>query len=78
MAKSMANELAVGQAPTPSEYYGNVGKGDSLKNIHATMMEDRSGISRKNILSARFTEFGMALTQSKHDGSYFLVQLFKE
>lgn len=77
MAKSMANELANGRPPTPSQFHGNVGKGDSLKNIHATIMADRSGISRKNILSTRFTEFGMALTRTR-DGAFYMVQLFTD
>lgn len=77
LAKSMSNELADGMSPTPSEYYGNVGRGISLEKIHATIMDDRAGISRKNILSTKFTEFGMALTQGPN-GDYYMVQLFKE
>jgi hypothetical protein len=77
VARSMCNEMSAGLPPTPTEFYGNVGRGDSLQNIHATIMEDRGGISRKNILTEKFTAFGMALTLG-NDGQYYMVALFKE
>lgn len=81
LAQGIANDLASGRAPTPCEFYGNIGKGKSLSLIHSKIMEDRKGVSRRNILSDRFTEFGMGLALGHgNDGkdSVFLCQLFKE
>jgi uncharacterized protein YkwD len=77
LARSMANEMSLGLPPTPTEFYGNVGRGKSLQDIHTAIMDDRNGISRKNILSERFTEFGMAVTPG-NDGQLYMIALFKE
>lgn len=77
LARSLSTELAAGLPPTPTEFYGNVGRGKSLQMIHDTIMDDRGGASRKNILSEKFTEFGVALTQG-NDGQFYMVALFKE
>jgi hypothetical protein len=78
LAQGIANDLAAGRAPTPCDFYGNIGKGHSLKVIHSTIMEERKGISRKNILSNAFSEFGMGLAIGGEKGkSIFMCTLFK-
>jgi hypothetical protein len=78
LAQGIANDLAAGRPPTPCDFYGNIGKGHSLKVIHSTIMEERKGISRKNILSNRFNEFGMGLAIGGDKGkSIFMCTLFK-
>jgi hypothetical protein len=77
LAKSMAQEMMNGHAPSPSDYYGNVGKGESLDGIHQTIMQDVKGQSRKNILSQDFHEFGAAVCQAKKGGLLVMVALFK-
>ena len=77
LAKSMAQEMMNGHAPSPSDYYGNVGKGESLDGIHQTIMQDVKGQSRKNILSQDFHEFGAAVFQAKKGGLLVMVALFK-
>lgn len=78
LAQGIANDLAAGRSPTPCEFYGNIGKGTSLTVIHTTIMEERKGISRKNILSDRYTEFGMGVAIGQGGGSsIFMCTLFK-
>jgi len=79
LAQGIANDLASGRAPTPCEFYGNIGKGTSLSLIHSKIMEERKGISRKNILSQRFKSFGMGLAiGGERNDSIFMCTLFKE
>jgi len=83
MASDVAYQLAStqGQSAATShniQYHGNIGQGTSLDHIHATMMKDLTGTARKNILSSRFTQFGMALTKGMHDDKMYLCQLFKQ
>jgi len=79
LAQGIANDLAAGRAPTPCEFYGNIGKGTSLSVIHSKIMEERKGVSRKNILSERFTSFGMGLAiGGEKNESIFMCTLFKE
>ncbi|KAL3937518.1 MAG: hypothetical protein SGBAC_007392 [Bacillariaceae sp.] len=79
LSQGIANDLAAGRAPTPCEFYGNIGKGTSLSVIHSKIMEERKGVSRKNILSDRFTAFGMGLSiGGEKNESIFMCTLFKE
>ncbi|CAJ1951820.1 unnamed protein product [Cylindrotheca closterium] len=79
LAQGIANDLAAGRAPTPCEFYGNIGKGTSLSVIHSKIMEERKGVSRKNILSERFTCFGMGLAiGGEKNESIFMCTLFQE
>lgn len=75
LAQSMANELSLGKPPTPTEYYGNIGCGKSLEQVHQTIMGDFKGISRKNIINESFTEFGFAETIGP-DRQIYTVTLF--
>jgi len=79
LAQSLATDLSVGRPSGGCDYHGNVGQGVSLQIIHTTLMENRSGPARKNILSTRFTEFGMAVVQGRNqnDGILYMCQLFK-
>jgi len=79
LSQEIANDLASGRAPTPCEFYGNIGKGTSLSLIHSKIMEEKKGISRKNILSNSFKSFGMGCAVGgEKNGSIFMCTLFKE
>jgi hypothetical protein len=77
-AQELSKQLAEsdGNTCTPSSYHGNVGQGASIHAIHATMMKDKQGTARQNILSTDFSEFGMAMSRGQ-DGLLYMVQLFK-
>jgi hypothetical protein len=75
LAKSMANEIVVGMQPTPTAYYGNVGCGKSIEHIHSTIMADIKGVSRRNILSDTFSDFGAAVVVGR-DRQLYMVTLF--
>jgi len=80
LAQGVANDLASGRAPTPCEFFGNIGKGKTLNEIHMKMMDtDRNDLSRKNILSDHFKSFGMALAiGGKKKDSIYMCTLFKD
>jgi uncharacterized protein YkwD len=77
IAKQVAQEMAASagtKCPT-TNYHGNVGQGDSIKNIHQTMMGQK-GTARTNILAPHFSEIGIGMSRAK-DGSISMCQLFK-
>ena len=60
-----------------SEHVGeNVQRGKSVFAMHETCMKAFDSIHRRNILSAKFTEFGMG-TAKGPDGLLYMVQLFR-
>jgi len=54
----------------------NINRGTSIRRMHASAMRDRRLPSR-NILSSKFTHFGMGTHMSSKDGNLYLVQLFR-
>ena len=78
LAKSVLDDIVRGHQPKPMEYHGNVGIGLSLSQIHETMMKDRQGPSRQNILSPsqKFTHIGAAETTGP-GGNIYAVTLFR-
>jgi len=82
LASDVVYQLATNGNPSVN-YHGNVGQGKSLDDIHATMMKDLSGTARKNILSSRFVEFGMAIYDDptvplSSNSRVFVCQLFRQ
>jgi hypothetical protein len=58
----------------PSRYHGNIFQGHSVNDIHKRTMR-RDSLERRDILSARFQQFGMG-TRKRDDGVLVLCQLF--
>jgi hypothetical protein len=82
VARDIAEDLAKSRGADISqemEYHGNIGKGKSIDEIHATMMRDRNGTSRLSILSKDFREFGISTCKGfgPDCGSVYMCQLFK-
>ena len=77
-AQDRAAELAssYGVNCSPCNYHGNVARGISIQEIHTTIMTDLQGRSRKNILSSKFTDFGMALIPG-NDRLMYMCTLFE-
>jgi uncharacterized protein YkwD len=81
VARDIVTELVASHGrghSSPSAYHGNIAQGTSLYKIHSTMMEDREGIARKNILSTKFGVFGMAVAKDREDGTIYMCQLFNK
>jgi hypothetical protein len=83
MARDIAEDLAKSRGAEISqetEYHGNIGKGKSIDDIHASMMRDRNGTARLSILSKDFREFGIGTCKGfgTDSGSLYMCQLFKE
>eukprot|EP00934_Nitzschia_sp_Nitz4_P002188 Nitzschia sp. Nitz4//scaffold1_size375055//46068//47321//NITZ4_000219-RA/size375055-processed-gene-0.410-mRNA-1//-1//CDS//3329540874//2188//frame0 len=78
IAMQVAHDLAAsnGTKCTPTSYHGNVGQGETVKNIHRTMMSQKGGTARANILASQFSEMGVAMARGK-DGMIYMCQLFK-
>lgn len=78
IAKQVAQDLAVssGAKCTPTNYHGNVGQGETIQNIHKTMMSQKGGTARSNLLSTKFEEIGIGISRGKDDLIY-MCQLFK-
>ena len=78
LCKSIATDMMTGRPSGGCDYFGNVGQGLTLQIIHNTLMQDRTGTSRKNILSDKFTEFGMAVVEgTDRKKTLYMCQLFK-
>lgn len=77
IAKDVSLQLAMsaGTKCTPTNYYGNIGKGVNLLMIHTEMMAQR-GNEKKKIVSSKFSEVGIGFTKCS-DGQIFLCQLFR-
>lgn len=77
IAKDISLQLAMsgGKKCSPTEYYGNVGKGVDLITIHKKMMA-QGGTEKANIVSSHFYEVGIGLSRSS-DGQIYICQLFK-
>jgi hypothetical protein len=77
IAKQVAQELAAsgGTKCSPTNYYGNVGQGETVRKILKTMLAEK-GPARTNIFSPGFEEFGLGMAKGK-DGLIYMCQLFK-
>lgn len=77
IAKQVAQDLAasLGTKCSPTSYYGNVGQGESVQNIHKTMMSQKGGTARSNLLAPHFTEIGIGIARG-NDGLIYMCQLF--
>jgi len=78
LAKQVAVDLAAshGAKCTPTSYHGNVGQGEGIEKIHKTMMKQKEGVARANLLAAHFNEIGIGLARGK-DGLIYMCQLFQ-
>jgi uncharacterized protein YkwD len=76
IAKQVSRDLAAskGTKCTPTNYYGNVGQGESVEHILDTMTT-RKGTAKENILNPHFKEFGLGMTRK--DGLIYMCQVFK-
>ena len=77
IAKQVSKDLAAsnGTKCTQTNYYGNVGQGESVSTILETMTT-RKGTAKENILNPYFKEFGLGMTKGK-DGLIYMCQVFK-
>jgi len=77
LAKQVAQDLAasVGTHCTPTNYHGNVGQGETVRNILKTMLT-QEGTARANILNPSFSEVGISMAKGK-DGLIYMCQLFQ-
>ena len=79
IAQGIAQDMANNVQLTPCEFFGNLGRGKKIYEVHESIMEDRKGISRKNILSEKFTEFGTGVARGngKYQHKFYICTLFR-
>ena len=79
LARSNAEKMAEtgGVAPIPATYVGNVLRGESIRAIHRSTMQNKEGRERTNLLSPYFQDFGVGTAKSQ-DGQLYICQLFSE
>ncbi|VEU34873.1 unnamed protein product [Pseudo-nitzschia multistriata] len=58
-------------------YVGNVIRGESIRSIHQSVMLQKQGRERANILNPYFQDFGVGTSKSE-DGELYMCQLFSE
>jgi uncharacterized protein YkwD len=74
-SQSMAD--SAGSAPIQATYVGNVLRGESIRAIHRSTMQQRQGRERANLLNPYFQDFGVG-TAKGEDGMLYICQLFSE
>ena len=74
-AKAMAESGGV--APIRATYVGNVLRGESIRAIHRSTMQQKQGRERANLLNPYFQDFGVGTCKGK-DGMLYMCQLFSE
>ncbi|KAL3917166.1 MAG: hypothetical protein SGILL_004844 [Bacillariaceae sp.] len=74
-AQSMAESN--GLNPLRTTYVGNVLRGDSIRAIHRSTMQQKQGRERANLLNPYFQEFGVGTCKGT-DGMLYMCQLFSE
>jgi hypothetical protein len=76
IAKKASIQLAesAGSKCSPTDFYGNVGKGRDILMVHQRMMAQR-GTEKANIISSRFKQFGIGMATAT-DGQLYVCQLF--
>jgi uncharacterized protein YkwD len=77
IARDVSRELAMsgGSKCRPTDYYGNVGKGDDVWTIHQKMMAQK-GTEKANIVSKEFYQVGIGMSRGP-DQQIYLCQLFQ-
>ncbi|KAG7351994.1 hypothetical protein IV203_008042 [Nitzschia inconspicua] len=74
-AKAMADSN--GLNPLRTTYVGNVLRGESIRSIHRSTMQQKQGRERANLLNPYFQEFGVGTCKGT-DGMLYMCQLFSE
>jgi len=74
-AESMAESN--GKNPLKTTYVGNVLRGESIRSIHRSTMQQKQGRERANLLNPYFQDFGVG-TAKGPDGMLYMCQLFSE
>jgi uncharacterized protein YkwD len=76
-AKKVSYELACsgGDQCSPTEFYGNVGKGLDILMVHKKLMAQK-GTEKANIISTRFHHVGIGVSIGPDDQVY-VCQLFQ-
>lgn len=66
-----------GLNPLQTTYVGNVLRGESIRAIHRSTMQQKQGRERANLLNPYFQEFGVGTCKGS-DGMLYMCQLFSE
>jgi hypothetical protein len=74
-AEAMASSN--GLNPLKTTYVGNVLRGESIRSIHRSTMQQKQGRERANLLNPYFQDFGVG-TAKGEDGMLYMCQLFSE
>lgn len=76
-AQEMAEDLTLREHPICSATMAeNVHRGPSIRTIHSMIMGGVSDLERDNVLSERFSRFGMG-TATGEDGMIYMSQVFQ-
>ena len=79
LARENAERMAEagGAAPLQTTYIGNVLRGESIRAVHRSTMQNKDGRERANLLNPYFQDFGVG-TAKGEDGMLYVCQLFSE
>jgi uncharacterized protein YkwD len=79
MARKSAQAMAEsnGLNSLKTTYVGNVLRGESIRSIHRSTMQQKQGRERANLLNPYFQEFGVGTCKGS-DGMLYMCQLFSE
>ena len=79
LARKSAEQMAEsnGTNPLKTTYVGNVLRGESIRSIHRSTMQQKQGRERSNLLNPYFQDFGVG-TAKGEDGMLYMCQLFSE
>mmetsp|Transcript_5162 Transcript_5162/g.15029 ORF Transcript_5162/g.15029 Transcript_5162/m.15029 type:complete len:684 (-) Transcript_5162:386-2437(-) len=79
LARKTAEEMAKsnGLNSLQTTYVGNVLRGESIRSIHRSVMLEKQGRERANVLNPYFQDFGVGTCKGE-DGQLYMCQLFSE
>ena len=79
LARKSAQQMADsnGLNPLKTTYVGNVLRGESIRAIHRSIMQQKQGRERANLLNPYYQDFGVG-TAKGSDGQLYMCQLFSE
>lgn len=79
LARKSAESMATsnGLNPLKTTYVGNVLRGESIRAIHRSTMQQKQGRERANLLNPYFQDFGVGTCKGS-DGQLYMCQLFSE
>jgi len=79
LARKNADAMSKSTRPNPlgTTYVGNVLRGESIRSIHRSIMLQKQGRERANLLNPYFQDFGVG-TSKGEDGQLYMCQLFSE